>query len=237
MANKKDVQMSEFSKKLRAFRTSHALTQEEMGSKLGVTADYISLLERGKKSPGPHMVRFFDIIAESPLHQSGAAPIQASAIVAETPYMPTASKPAKLVDAPSLYNQYPIRRIPIITCAQAGLATQFEEFPEHWQETIPAAIHDNRAFAIQLKGDSMEPRYSDGDIAIVLPQTPARNGDLVVANIKEEGFACKIMTLIGGDPRHIRLTSYNQAYPPMDFAREQFHFIFPVHQVTRLVRR
>ena len=127
--------------------------------------------------------------------------------------------------------------IPLISWAQAGMATAFEEIPEHWQEKIPATVSDKSAFAIQLRGDSMEPKYSDGDIAVVLPHASSRNGDLVVANIKEEGFAFKVMTLIGGDIRHIRLTSYNQVYPPMDFQREQFHWIYPVHSVNKLVRR
>jgi SOS-response transcriptional repressor LexA len=71
----------------------------------------------------------------------------------------------------------------------------------------------------------------------VLPSIAARNGDLVIANIKEEGFAFKVMSLIGGDPQLIRLTSYNPVYQPMDFQREQFHWIHPVHTVTKHVRR
>jgi phage repressor protein C with HTH and peptisase S24 domain len=130
-----------------------------------------------------------------------------------------------------------VKMIPLISWAQAGIATAFEEIPEHWQERIPAAVQDRHAFAIQLRGDSMEPKYSDGDVAIVLPHTAARHGDLVVANIKEDGFAFKVLNLVGGDPRHVRLTSFNPVYQPMDFDREDFHWIYPVDSVTKRVRR
>ncbi len=130
-----------------------------------------------------------------------------------------------------------VKMIPLLSWAQAGIATSFDEIPEDWQEMIPAAVSDNQAFAIQLRGDSMEPRYQDGDVAIVLPNSPPRNGDLVIAKIKEEGFAFKILTLTGGDPAHIKLTSYNPAFPPMEFPREKFHWIYPVHSVNKIIRR
>ncbi len=146
-------------------------------------------------------------------------------------------KDRELIEQSPSYPKSKIMEIPLISWAQAGIATEFEELPEHWQERIPALVSDRLAFAIQLRGDSMEPKYSDGDVAIVIPSSTARNGDLVIANIKDEGFAFKIMTLVGGDPRHVRLTSYNPAYPPMDFDREQFHWMHPVYSVNKIIRR
>ncbi len=115
--------------------------------------------------------------------------------------------------------------------------TSYEEIPADWQDTYPAAVNDRKAFALQLRGDSMEPKFSDGDIAIVLPDTPPRNGDLVVANVKEQGCTFKLMHLVGGDIDKIRLSPYNPVYPALDFSREQFHWIYPVDSVNKRVRR
>ncbi len=144
---------------------------------------------------------------------------------------------SKLAEATAHHAPVRTREVPLISWTQAGLATAFDEIPNSWQECVPAAVNDGSAFAIQLRGDSMEPKYQEGDIAVVLPKSPARHGDLVVANIKAEGFAFKILNLVGGDPRRVRLTSYNVAYEPMDFDRDDFHWIHPVHSVTRLIRR
>lgn len=140
-------------------------------------------------------------------------------------------------EPPPFYLRNPARDIPLVSWAQAGIATNYEELPADWQETIPAAVPDNTAFAIQLRGDSMEPQYKDGDIAIVMPGQAAHNGDLVIANIKNEGFAFKILNLVDGDPDRIRLTSYNMVYAPMEFSREKFHWIYPVYSVTKRVWR
>jgi SOS-response transcriptional repressor LexA len=129
------------------------------------------------------------------------------------------------------------REVPLISWTQAALVTAPDEIPESWPERVPAAVSDNRAFAIQLRGDSMEPRYQEGDIAVVLPSIAAHNGDLVVANIKEEGFAFKILNLVGGDSGHVKLTSYNPVYAPMEYPRAKFHWIYPVDSVTKRIRR
>ena len=144
--------------------------------------------------------------------------------------------PLRTTENAAMYKTQP-RMIPLLSWAQAGIATAFEEIPEHWQEFIPAVVTDKQAFAIQLRGDSMEPKYSDGDIAVVLPSTPARAGDLVIAKIKEEGFSFKIMNLVGGGPEQIKLTSYNPLYEPRILPREAFHWIYPVHSVNKLIRR
>jgi SOS-response transcriptional repressor LexA len=129
------------------------------------------------------------------------------------------------------------REVPLLSWAQAELAATSDGIPESWPERMPTAASDGSAFAVQLRGDSMEPKYQEGDLAVVLPKSVARNGDLVIANIKEQGVVFKILNLIGGDTRRVRLTSYNPAHEPMDLARDDFHWIHPVHSVTRLIRR
>src|SRR6202012_1755361 len=120
-----------------------------------------------------------------------------------------------------------LRRIPVLSWAQAGQATDFEEMPRDWNEGVPSDISDERAFGVRLRGDSMEPRFSDGDIAILLPSIAPTNGETVVANLKNEGVLCKII--------HVQLkknliipSSYTPPSPPMERHRDQFNWMFPV---------
>jgi phage repressor protein C with HTH and peptisase S24 domain len=131
---------------------------------------------------------------------------------------------------------YGLRNLPVLSWAQAGLATDFSEIPTDWDEVVPSDVTDERAFGVRLRGDSMEPRFSDGDIAILLPSIAPTNGETVVANVKEEGVLCKIMH-VQLDKNLIKLSSYNPAFPPMERHRDQFHWIFPVASIIKQLRR
>ncbi len=216
----KEITISERIKKLRA---RFGLTQEELAQNMRFTRSYISQLEAGVKEPGPRFIKKLLACEQSP------EPIK---------WQMTEGEGAELTETSSSeYNLPTVKAVPLISWAQAGLATEFEEIPEDWREWISIPISDPKAFAIVLRGDSMEPRFQEGDIAVLLPSITPRNGDLVVANIRDEGFAFKILNLIGGDPNQIKLTSYNPVYSPMEYPKEKFFWIYPVDSVTKRIRR
>ena len=131
-----------------------------------------------------------------------------------------------------------LKMIPLLSWAQAGIATDFDQIPDHLQDLIPAVVHTSRAFAVQLRGDSMEKQFSEGDVAICLPpDIPPRHGDLVVANVIDEGIVFKILNLVDGDPTRIRLKSYNPLYDPRDYSRDAFNWICAVQSVNKLTRK
>ncbi|PTX92783.1 hypothetical protein DB346_22965 [Verrucomicrobia bacterium LW23] len=139
------------------------------------------------------------------------------------------------IEAPTHF----VRSLPLLTWAQAGLAPTADALPET-AEVVPTDMKDESAFAVRLLGDSMEPRLYEGDIAIVTPGVPPANGDIVLGNLKGEGLLCKIlhMRLSSVEARHpVKLSSYNSAYPPMEYSRDDFHWIYPVAQMVRYVRR
>jgi len=129
-----------------------------------------------------------------------------------------------------------LRNVPILSWAQAGQAHDFEQIPSDWDEVVPTDVTDERAFGVRLRGDSMEPRFSEGDIAILLPSTAPTNGETVVANIKNQGVLCKIMH-VQLDKNLVKLSSYNPAYPPTEYHRDEFHWIFPVAAIIKQLRR
>ena len=58
----------ELSKRVRDFRIRAKLSQEELGDRLGVSGNYISMIELGKKEPGPGLRILFEKLEQSPLY-------------------------------------------------------------------------------------------------------------------------------------------------------------------------
>jgi SOS-response transcriptional repressor LexA len=196
-----------FAERLRFWRISQNLTQAEAAGRLDIDRAYLSQIERGRP-PGNALRTRFMILER-------AASIQTS---------------------PNVGAAYNLRNLPVLSWAQAGQATDYGEIPADWDEVVPSDVLDERAFGVRLRGDSMEPRFSDGDIAILLPGIPPTNGDIVVANLKNEGVLCKIMH-VQLDKSVITLSSYNPAYPPMDRHRDEFNWMFPVSSIVKQLRR
>jgi phage repressor protein C with HTH and peptisase S24 domain len=76
--------------------------------------------------------------------------------------------------------------IPVIGYAQAGSDGYFDDagYPvgSGWDEvSLPYfSSSDQRTYALEVSGDSMQPLYRDGDIIVVSPESDIRKGDRVV---------------------------------------------------------
>ncbi len=69
------------------------------------------------------------------------------------------------------------------------------------------------AYVLRVRGDSMiEAHIADGDFVVIQPQTTARNGDIVVAQVEENGVTLKKFYKEQG---RIRLQPANAEYQPM----------------------
>lgn len=73
------------------------------------------------------------------------------------------------------------RLVPIINKVAAGYPTDFNDldYPVGIADDYVRCpdLHDPNAFAVRVVGDSMEPRYCEGDIVIFSPAVEVRNGD------------------------------------------------------------
>ncbi len=75
------------------------------------------------------------------------------------------------------------RRVPLLDWVNAGrgaevVAAQPVEFATEFTEILSAV--SDRAFALRVQGDSMEPIFREGDVIVVDPEVEPRNGDSVV---------------------------------------------------------
>lgn len=73
-------------------------------------------------------------------------------------------------------------------------------------------------FALQIHGDSMEPRMCEGDVVIVRQQNDAESGDIVIAMINGDDATCKRLRKYRDG---IELISNNPSYEPMFFSNDE----------------
>ena len=68
------------------------------------------------------------------------------------------------------------------------------------------------AYVLRVRGDSMiEAHIADGDFVLIRPQTTARNGDIVVAQVEENAVTLKRFFK---EKDRVRLQPANPDYPP-----------------------
>ena len=80
------------------------------------------------------------------------------------------------------------------------------EFVEHKQ--IAERFPD--CFGLRIDGDSMSPRINDGDVVIVSPSVPAKDGQIAIVKIADQiGVTCKIIRKAGKD---LHLIPLNEKY-------------------------
>ena len=131
-----------------------------------------------------------------------------------------------------------IRAIPVRSWAQAGIGGDFDELPLDWQKQVATDCPDERAFAVEIQGDSMEPKFFPGDIAVLMPSHQPRNGNLVVARLESEGTVFKVFTAREHLPTRIcSFTSYNPVFQPIEVSEASVIWNFPVYQIIRQVWR
>lgn len=125
--------------------------------------------------------------------------------------------------------------IPVVGWAHAGEAGSYEEIPKAWQEKIPTESPDPHAFAVELEGDSMEPKFSEGDVLIVQPSEQPYSGCFVVARFINDGIIFRRMEMSGDQ---IVLQPLNERWPMSTHSPDEFAWIYPVWgRFTRIWKR
>ncbi len=118
------------------------------------------------------------------------------------------------------------RAIPIVGMARAGADGFFDEngFPIGAEETVRfPGLGEDRVYALEIAGDSMEPVFRAGDIVIVQPGAAVRRGDrVVVRTIAGEVMA---KTLGRRNDQSLELISFNAAYPDRQIPITQVDWI------------
>ncbi|HUT30023.1 MAG TPA: LexA family transcriptional regulator [Sedimentisphaerales bacterium] len=108
--------------------------------------------------------------------------------------------------------------VPVINKVAAGYPTDFNDldYPVGIADDYVRCpdLHDPNAFAVRVVGDSMEPRFSEGDIVIFSPASEVHNGDdcfIRFAAPHETTFK----RIFFESDKKVRLQPRNENYAPM----------------------
>ena len=156
-----------FAQRLKELRKLNAISQAALSGLLGVTQQAVGKWETGRSTPDPQtLARVAAYFKVSTDYLLGCAlgPIPSA---------------ASCVGAP---REFPI---PIIGTVRAGFGAL--AFEEDYGEEYARVKDPGSYFYLLVKGDSMEPRIQDGDLALVHRQSTLENGDLGVFVYGEDG--------------------------------------------------
>lgn len=104
-------------------------------------------------------------------------------------------------------------RIPVLGTIPAGIPLDAIEDILDWEE-IPAGwgSGDRQYFGLRVKGDSMYPRYLEGDTVILQKEKTCESGDDCAVLVNGEEATLKQVMIRGDGSLELRPT--NPAYPP-----------------------
>lgn len=122
-------------------------------------------------------------------------------------------------------------KIPVLGYVAAGIPIEAQENIIDYEEISDDLARRGEYFALVIKGNSMEPRMFEGDVAIVRCQQDAESGDIVVVLVNgDHGCVKKLVKFAHG----IGLQSLNQAYETRFFSEEEMKTT-PVSIIGRVV--
>lgn len=178
-----------FSNILQNLRADKQVSQQAVAEYIGVTKQAYSLYELGKRNPDNDMLykisEYFDVSIDYLLGKS------------------------KIKNIANLGKSV---KIPVLGKVQAGIPIEAVEYIIDYEEITPEMASKGEYFGLTVKGNSMEPRFIEGDVVIVKKQTSAETGDIVIALVNgDEATIKKIKILKDG----IMLIPLNSSYETM----------------------
>ena len=123
-------------------------------------------------------------------------------------------------------------RVPVLGYVAAGIPISAIEDIIDYEELAPDMVKDGAEyFALKIKGQSMEPKISDGDVVIVRKQPDIDSGQIAIVCVNGDEATCKkIMKQDNG----ILLLPLNPTFAPTFYSNEDIERI-PITILGRVV--
>ena len=190
-----------FNERLKTLRIQRKMTQSELAKKIYISQPAYSKYEVGTASPNPETLsKIADALDVSVDYLLGSG-----------------SQPAR----PGYI------RVPVLGRVAAGIPIDAIEEVIDWEDISAEAAGDGEYFGLQIKGHSMEPKISDGDVVIVRRQPDVDSGDIAVVLVNGDDATVK-------SPQGVTLIPSNPAYEPMYYSNEEIESL-PVQILGRVV--
>lgn len=181
-----------FSEKLKFLRKQHKITQEQLAIKLGLERSSVAKYESKNVIPS------IETIA-----------IMAKIFNVSTDYLigrEEQTEPRKGI------------RIPVLGHVAAGIPIEAIEDILDYEEITEDEARLGEYFALKIKGHSMEPTISNGDVVIVIRQQTVDNGDIAIVLVDGEEATCKKIKMT---PEGVMLIPLNQNYDTMFYSNKE----------------
>jgi repressor LexA len=121
-------------------------------------------------------------------------------------------------------------KVPVCGNVAAGIPIDAIEDVEEYVDVDASLGKGATLIGLRVKGRSMEPRFSNGDIVIIRCQSSVDNGDIAVVLVGDEATMKKVVRYTEG----IRLMPTNPAYEPRYFSNEEIASL-PVTIIGKVV--
>lgn len=123
-------------------------------------------------------------------------------------------------------------RIPVLGIVIAGAPAYAEENIIGWEEVTKKMASRGKLFALKVKGDSMLPKFEEGDIVIVKEQEDVESGDIAIVLVNGDEATMK---QVQKKENGIWLYAFNPAvYEPHFYSNKDIE-ILPVRIVGKVI--
>ena len=208
-----------FGKRLQELRNSKKMTQADLGKVLKISASTIGMYETDKRQPNfeieEAIADFFNVDLDY-LRGKQDAPLQ------------------NMLSLNDIYPKNTTNKyvsIPILGRVAAGVPITAQEDIIGWEDVPEVWAKNDVVFALQIKGDSMEPRIVEGDIVICRAQSDVDHGDTAVVMVNGDEATCKKVSKASDG---ITLISNNPKYLPMHYSNKQIEEL-PVRIIGKVI--
>lgn len=215
---------------IRDLREKLDITQSQLAEMVGTSQPQIKRLETGERKLtkewaekiGPKLNVTAEILMFGWPEDSAPHLVETPAVYDDSPFeLPNAKIRGKLIGESN--------RIPVYGQAVGGVDGEFimNGIALYEVMTPPSLSQSSGAYAVTVSGDSMAPRYEDGEVCFVDPKRRVKKGDYVIAQIRieEEG---PILAFVKKFIRHNALELVLEQFNPakeLRFPADQVHSV------------
>lgn len=199
--------MIEVGKMIATIRKDRKITQQQLADRIKTTKQTISNYERGAREPDYYT-------------------LEAIADVLNVPMSMLISRQEQRKALNSIYSEYNVKpeqttpvRIPVLGSIPAGIPLEEIESIGDWEE-IPAdwTRGGKQYFALEIHGESMMPRYEDGDVVIFRCQETCESGQDCAVSVNGDEATFKRVRLLDNG---MMLQALNPAYDSYVYSAQQ----------------
>lgn len=189
MANRAKNISSKTAYKIRELRNRAGLTQKELADRLYKSESAIRMWELGKSEPDLQSINALSEIFGVTVDSILGISQGSSAT-----------------------------RIPVYGSVAAGIPLDAIQDIDDYEEITEDMARTGEYAALKIKGNSMLPRFTPGDVVIVRLQEDVDNGDIAIVLVNGDEATCK---KIKKTPEGVMLISTNPDYEPMFYTNAE----------------